>query len=142
VLYVQLSVLERYYISPRCKQTNNEMMYEYLHCDSYSQTTSQPTNHNQIRSFSLCGAIYSRQTKEMEMDIAIDIESNVLGDYTHSTGFFKIWSSLSSRLLFSGSCWYCHLAVSGKLIKMLSTRAPGVFRPKEVPLSCTRLNST
>lgn len=62
--------------------------------------------------------------------------------YTHSFGFFSTSTSLSSRLPFSGSCMYCHLAVSGKLIRMLSTLAPGVFNPNAVPLSCTRLNST
>lgn len=62
--------------------------------------------------------------------------------HTHSLGLFNTSSSLSSLLPFSGSCMYCHLAVSGKLMRMLSTRDPGVFRPNAVPRSCTRLNST
>lgn len=37
---------------------------------------------------------------------------------------------------------YSHLAVSGKLISMLSILAPGVRRPNCVPRSYTRLNST
>ena len=48
----------------------------------------------------------------------------------------------SSLLPFSGSCIYCQRAVSGKLIRMLSTLAFGVFSPNAVPRSFTRLNST
>jgi hypothetical protein len=37
---------------------------------------------------------------------------------------------------------YSQRAVSGRLMRMLSMRAPGVARPNLVPRSCTRLNST
>src|SRR3984957_13547785 len=52
------------------------------------------------------------------------------------------WALLSSMPVPHNGCMYSHRAVSGKLINMLSTRAPGVRRPKLVPLSFTRLNST
>ena len=62
--------------------------------------------------------------------------------YTQSLGSRSTFSNLSSLLPLSASCMYIHLAVNGRLIRILSTLAPGVFRPKLVPLSWTRLNST
>ena len=62
--------------------------------------------------------------------------------HTQSFGFFNTSSSLSSLDPGLGACMYSHREVSGKDIKMLSIRAPGVYRPNLVPLSYTRLNST
>jgi hypothetical protein len=56
-----------------------------------------------------------------------------------------VWSSPISLWLTPvphHGCMYSQRAVSGRLIRILSTRAPGVLRPKLVPLSFTRLNST
>lgn len=56
-----------------------------------------------------------------------------------------VWSSPISLCLTPvphHGCMYSQRAVSGRLISILSTRAPGVLRPKLVPLSFTRLNST
>lgn len=62
--------------------------------------------------------------------------------HTHSLGSLNASTNLCSLLPFSGSYIYLQLAVSGKLIKILSTLALGVFNPNAVPRSCTRLNST
>ena len=55
--------------------------------------------------------------------------------YTQSLGSLSTFTNLSSLLPLSASCIYIHLAVSGRLIKILSTLAPGVFKPKLVPRS-------
>jgi hypothetical protein len=47
--------------------------------------------------------------------------------YTHSRGFLNTSNNLSSLDPFSGTCIYCHLAVNGKLIKILSTLAPPAY---------------
>ena len=62
--------------------------------------------------------------------------------HTQSFGFFNTSNSLSSLDPGLGACMYSHREVSGKDIKMLSIRAPGVYRPNLVPRSYTRLNST
>lgn len=62
--------------------------------------------------------------------------------YTHSLGSLSTLNMRSSLEPFSGACMYCQRAVNGKLMRMLSTLDPGVFKPKLVPRSCTRLNST
>jgi hypothetical protein len=66
----------------------------------------------------------------------------LLLSHTHSLGFLSTSNRRSSLEPFSGECIYCHRAVSGKLMRMLSTRAPGVLSPNDVPRSWTRLNST
>jgi hypothetical protein len=63
--------------------------------------------------------------------------------YAHSLGAFNTCISFPSSVPSSPkSHIYSHLAVSGKLIKILSIRAPGVISPNFVPRSYTRLNST
>jgi len=65
-------------------------------------------------------------------------------DYTQSRGFFNSLINFPSSVSSSDpiSVIYSHLAVSGKLIRMLSILAPGVNNPNFVPRSYTRLNST
>ena len=62
--------------------------------------------------------------------------------YTQSLGSLRTFNNRSSLLPLSASCMYIHRAVNGRLMRILSTLAPGVFKPKLVPLSWTRLNST
>ena len=64
--------------------------------------------------------------------------------YIHARSILNTPRSLRSLLPVSvpSALIYSHRAVSGRLIKMLSIRAPGVIDPNFVPRSCTRLNST
>lgn len=64
---------------------------------------------------------------------------------TQFLGVCRTATSLPSSLPSSGlprSLLYSHRAVSGKLIRILSIRAPGVLSPNFVPRSYTKLNST
>jgi hypothetical protein len=61
--------------------------------------------------------------------------------YTQSRGFLAASKSSASGLPGSGTTSYSHRLVRGILIRMDSIRPP-VFRPKVVPRSYTRLNST
>lgn len=62
--------------------------------------------------------------------------------YAHSRGVFTTASNSASREPGSGWWSYNHPAVNGRLMRISSTRLPGVFKPNCVPRSYTRLNST
>ena len=70
-------------------------------------------------------------------DLTYPVHSALTRLYAQSFGFRTTSSSFPSSLSASAptSDWYSHCAVSGKLIRILSTRAPGVLRPNFVPLS-------
>ncbi|CAL6432596.1 unnamed protein product [Bathycoccus prasinos] len=68
--------------------------------------------------------------------------SSLDDDYAnHVLGFMNASNASASLLPSFGCMSYCHLAVSGKDIKMDSILPP-VFKPKVVPRSYTKLNST
>ena len=55
--------------------------------------------------------------------------------WTQSLGVCRTCSNSSSLLPFAGACMYSQRASRGSDIRMLSMRAPGVYRPNLVPRS-------